>query len=134
MAGASAQAVDPAPNTTSAARQAPRGPSRASSRTDSVAPRIDPTTNSVVLQAYQSSPPISFTTEGSTVVTMCTLTACSATPPVSASARQPLRPLNSSLQSAAGEAGWSEAGALDEAAGIWRGPWRTTGGKARPGY
>jgi hypothetical protein len=100
MAGASAQPMEPALNTASAERQAPRGPSTASRRTDSAAPRIEPSTNSVVLQAYQSSPPISRTTEGSTVVTMWTLTACSATPPVSASARQPLRPLKSSPQPA----------------------------------
>ncbi len=71
----------------------------------SVAPRIEPTTKSVVLQAYQSRPPISRTTDGSTVVTMWTLMACSATPPVSASARQPLRPLKSSPHPAVGGGG-----------------------------
>ncbi len=101
-------------NTANAARQAPRGPSTASSRTDSVAPRIDPTTNSVVLHAYQSSPPISRTTEGSTVVTMWTLTACSATPPVSARARQPLRPVKSSPQAAVGGGEIRLAGSAEE--------------------
>ena len=50
---------------------------------------MEATTNSVVFQAYQLRPPISCTTDGSTVVTMCTLMACMATPPVSASTTQP---------------------------------------------
>ncbi|MCY1525364.1 hypothetical protein D9M68_603400 [compost metagenome] len=114
MAGASAQPTEPAVNTASAVRQAPRGPRAAKSRTERVAPRIEPTTNRVVLQAYQSSPPISRTTEGSTVVTMWTLTACSATPPVSASARQPLRPLNSSRQAAVGGGAPTAAASREE--------------------
>ena len=67
-----------------------------------MAPRIDAATNSVVFQAYHPTPPMSCTTEGRTVVTMWTLTACSATPPVTATARHALRPENSSAHDAVG--------------------------------
>lgn len=92
MAGATAQMPVPAANSSAAVTYAPRGPTLCRSRAHSAAPMMDATTNNVVFQAYRSSPPMSATTDGRMVVTMNTLTACSATPPARITARAPLRP------------------------------------------
>ncbi|MNT29958.1 hypothetical protein D3C72_1657260 [compost metagenome] len=56
---------------------------------------MEATTNKVVLHAYHAMPPISCTTDGRMVVTMCTLMACMATAPVKARAVRPCwRPSN----------------------------------------
>ena len=83
MLGAAAQTMLPATNSTRLARYAPLRPRDLANGAAKAAPQMALTTATVVVQAKKRRPPISGTTEGSTVATTRSDSAWIATPPVS---------------------------------------------------